>query len=83
MVQATYSTYSPDLAPCDIHLFPEIKKELIGRRFEADLELNSALIAIPKELSKNLFLRSLSQVDSDGRTALNIKQNGQTLKDSC
>lgn len=47
--------YSPDLAPCDFHLFPEVKKELRGRRFESDLELNNAVMGILNRLSKNGF----------------------------
>ena len=26
--------YSPDLAPCDFHLFPKMKKHLLNQRFE-------------------------------------------------
>ena len=31
--------YSPDLAPLDFRLFPDLKKELRGQRFETSLEL--------------------------------------------
>lgn len=34
--------YSPDLAPCDFWLFPTIKQELKGRRFQSDEELEEA-----------------------------------------
>jgi len=44
--------YSPDFAPCDIFLFPRLKKVLKGHRFEAmeDIKRNSTTqLDIPKE----------------------------------
>jgi len=37
-----HSLYSPDLAPSDYHLFPGQKKQLKGRRFSSDAEVNAA-----------------------------------------
>jgi len=34
--------YSPDLAPSDYHLFPGLKKQLIGRNFSSDAEVIAA-----------------------------------------
>jgi len=34
--------YSPDLAPWDYHLFPGLKKQLKGRLFSSDAEVNAA-----------------------------------------
>ena len=34
--------YSPDLAPSDYHLFPGLKKQLIGRYFSSDAEVIAA-----------------------------------------
>ena len=34
--------YSPDLSPCDFHLFPQIKRQLNGRRFKDIGELKQA-----------------------------------------
>ena len=34
--------YSPDLALIDFHLFPNLKKQLKGRRFSCDKDLQSA-----------------------------------------
>jgi len=34
--------YSPDLAPSDYHLFPELKKQLQGRHFSSDEEVIAA-----------------------------------------
>ncbi len=45
--------YSPDLAPCDFHLFPKLKEKLCGRRFRtvADVqeETRQILKAFPEE----------------------------------
>ena len=44
--------YSPDLAPCDFWLFPKLKRQLRGHRFdtieEIQAELKKALKAIPE-----------------------------------
>ena len=44
--------YSPDLAPCDFWLFPELKRQLQGHRFdtieETQAESKKALKAIPE-----------------------------------
>jgi histone-lysine N-methyltransferase SETMAR len=34
--------YSLDLAPSDYHLFPELKKQMKGRHFSSDMEVNAA-----------------------------------------
>jgi histone-lysine N-methyltransferase SETMAR len=34
--------YSPDLAPSDYHLFTGLKKNLTGRHFSSDTEVNAA-----------------------------------------
>ena len=37
-----HPSYSPDLAPSDYHLFPNLKKHLRGQRFSTDDELKYA-----------------------------------------
>jgi histone-lysine N-methyltransferase SETMAR len=39
----THPPYSPDLAPCDYHLFPKLKEHLAGRRFRDDDEVKVAV----------------------------------------
>jgi len=39
----THPPYSPDLAPCDYHLFPKLKEHLAGRRFSDDDEVKVAV----------------------------------------
>ena len=45
--------YSPDLAPCDFFLFPELKNHIRGRRFESDDQLNAAVTGALKVISKD------------------------------
>lgn len=49
--------YSPDLAPCDFFLFPRIKKELGGKRFESVEELKRAVKAIANDISKEDYTK--------------------------
>jgi len=37
-----HTTYSPDLAPSDYHLFPGLKKQLKGRHFSSDAVIAAA-----------------------------------------
>ena len=51
--------YSPDLAPCDFWLFPDLKRHLKGRRFESESELIAAFLeaveCIPASSYSKLF----------------------------
>ena len=37
------AAYSPDLSPCDFFLFPKVKKQFRGIRFNDDNEMPTAL----------------------------------------
>ncbi len=52
----THAPYSPDLAPADFFLFPELKKKLAGTRFESDQELKTTTEGYVKALTKNGLL---------------------------
>lgn len=49
------SPYSPDLAPCDFWLFPTVKRELRGKRFQTREELFAAFEAEVAKLKKEDF----------------------------
>jgi [histone H3]-lysine36 N-dimethyltransferase SETMAR len=51
----SHPPYSPDLAPCDFFLFPELKKHLRGVRFQSDNEVNNAVSGALKVISKDGF----------------------------
>jgi histone-lysine N-methyltransferase SETMAR len=38
-----YPPYSPDLALCDYYLFPNMKKDLRGKKFESDEEVKAVI----------------------------------------
>ena len=38
-----HAPYSPDLAPCDFHLFPKVKENLRGQRFEDEDAIEEAM----------------------------------------
>jgi hypothetical protein len=46
MVIVPHRPYSPDLAPCDFALFPELKMKLKGRHFEtvSDIQRESQVV---------------------------------------
>jgi hypothetical protein len=47
--------YSPDLAPSDFHLFGLLKKDLGGRRFATDGEVQQAVMSWPQALDTDFF----------------------------
>lgn len=54
--QLSHPPYSPDLAPCDFWLFPNLKKPLRGTRFEDSNALDRASAEVLKQLSKDGLL---------------------------
>lgn len=64
----THPAYSPDLAPCDFYLFPEMKKQLRGKRFsspeEAVAAMNTILRDVPKESFRMCFDKWFSRMQS-------------------
>ena len=53
--------YSPDLAPCDFSLFPELKKRLRGRRFTQNSAVVKAVEAIFKQLGNEFFSNTFAK----------------------
>ena len=41
--QIPHPAYSPDLAPCDYFLFPNLKKDISGRHFRSNKEVMAAV----------------------------------------
>jgi hypothetical protein len=50
-----HSPYSPDLAPCDYYLFPNMKKDLRGKKFESDEEVKAAISTHFEAKDKKIF----------------------------
>ena len=53
--------YSPDLAPCEFALFPRIKKQLRGRRFEDLSDLKRALQNVLSSIPSSEFVDIYAQ----------------------
>ena len=51
--------YSPDLAPSDYHLFPNMKKQLRGRVFNDDDETKAAVMKVLEEFPAEFFKEGL------------------------
>ena len=39
-----HPAYSPDLSPCDYHIFGPLKKSLMGQRFHSDDDVKAAVL---------------------------------------
>lgn len=55
--------YSPDLAPCDFFLFPNMKKWLGGKRFTSNEEVIAETEAYFAELDKLYYLEGLKKLE--------------------
>jgi len=55
--------YSPDLAPCDFFLFPNLKKSLAGQKFASNEEVVSATEAYFADLEKTYFSDGLKKFE--------------------
>jgi len=54
----SHSSYSPDLTPCDYFLFPRIKKELGGRKFDNVKSLAGAVQAVSDSIPKDEYYKA-------------------------
>lgn len=57
-----HPAYSPDLAPCDYYLFPNLKKHLRGKRFMDDSEVMSAVNEYFESCDNMYFLTGLKML---------------------
>ena len=48
--------YSPDLSPCDLFLFPRLKKMLSGKRYTSGSSLGSAIYQCLQQIPKEDYL---------------------------
>ena len=70
--------YSPDLAPCDFFLFPNLKKSLAGQKFESNEEIIAATEAYFADLQKTFFLDGLKKLEN--RRVKCIEQKGDYVE---
>ena len=57
-----HPAYSPDLAPCDYFLFPNLKKWLGGRRFGSNEEVITETNAYFEGLEKTYYLEGTKKI---------------------
>lgn len=71
--------YSPDLAPCDFHLFPNVKKLLRGKKFSGNAEIIAAVNSYFEGLDKYFYKNGNLALENGGDKCLYIKE-GYVLK---
>jgi len=67
--------YSPDLAPSDFHLFPELKKWLGGRRYDTHEELESSINEHFKSLAAEFYEAGIGKLVHRYDKCLNLQGN--------
>ena len=65
--------YSPDLAPCDFYLSPNLKKWLEGRRFTSNGEVINETEAYFAEFDKSFFLNGLKKLEYRWSRCIELK----------
>ncbi|XP_020282790.1 histone-lysine N-methyltransferase SETMAR-like [Pseudomyrmex gracilis] len=58
-----HPSYSPDLAPCEFHLFPNLNKWLGGKRFSSNHEVIDAVNVYFEELEKSFYQSGISALE--------------------
>jgi histone-lysine N-methyltransferase SETMAR len=65
--------YSPDLAPSDFFLFPNLKKWLSGRRFYSNDEIINATNEYFDDLQTSYFLKGLEKLEHRWKKCIAVK----------
>lgn len=58
-----HAPYSPDLSPCDFFLFPQLKKNLAGRRFESNEEVIAAVKDFFDTQDKSFYSEGMKKLE--------------------
>lgn len=70
--------YSPDLAPSDFHLFPNLKKWLAGRKFSTNTEVINAVDGFFADLDKDFYKNGISALEN--RWTKCVDRNGDYVE---
>lgn len=65
--------YSPDLAPCDFYLFPNLKRYLRGKRFASNDEVQSETEGYFAELPKSYYLKGIKKLENRWTRCIELK----------
>lgn len=69
----THPPYSPDLAPSDYFLFPNLKKELKGQRFESDEEIQNAVSWFFEGKDQNWFYQGIAALKNRYEKCIEVR----------
>jgi len=58
----SHPPYSPDLSPCDFHLFTKLKNLLRGNRYKSEEEVNQAVATVLRQLQNEGFCNGLKKL---------------------
>lgn len=65
--------YSPDLAPCDYFLFPNLKKWLGGKKFGSNEEIISSTNAYFEGFKKSYFSEGIEKLEKRWTKCIDLK----------
>lgn len=68
-----HPAYSPDLAPCDYFLFPNLKKWLGGKRFGSNEEVITETNAYFESLEKSYYLEGIKKLEKRWTKCIELK----------
>ncbi|KAL1460741.1 hypothetical protein WDU94_012693 [Cyamophila willieti] len=65
--------YSPDLAPCDYHLFPNLKKWLGGKKFASNTDLIEAVNGYFEGLDQSSYAAGINRLEHRSTKCIELK----------
>ncbi|KOC61938.1 Histone-lysine N-methyltransferase SETMAR [Habropoda laboriosa] len=68
-----HAPYSPDLAPSDYFLFPNLKKWLGGKRFANNEEVESAVDGYFEELDDSYYKQGIEDIEHRWEKCIELK----------
>ncbi len=72
-IRNSYPAYSPDLAPCDLWLFPQLKVTLQGQHFETTQECITTAQTFFNSLSSDDFEKTFTKWQDRMRSYLAVQ----------
>jgi hypothetical protein len=66
-----HPAYSPDLSPCDFHIFGPLKKELKGHRFQSDDEVKERVRDFFMQQPKSFYEKGIESLTQRWDLCLN------------
>jgi [histone H3]-lysine36 N-dimethyltransferase SETMAR len=64
--------YSPDLAPTDFHLFPNLKKHLGGQEFSSNEEVECVVSRYFADLEESFFKTGIEALESRWKKCIDL-----------